>query len=167
MRFIVAAYALDVLRVYESLRRAESTRSRTPDYALAMTGETEHMREYAFGEFTRARVWIGALPDAKSTATQTLELIRWPSSQVLDNQVALAILDESFNKPAPPNPIHALQLACRQGASLLELIDLVHQECGASPYQRSLVTRWFFKTFEIGVRDVQELAAWEGFGDGA
>lgn len=77
------------------------------------------------------------------------------------------LLEEAFRAPSPPNPIAALQQASREGANLKTLLDVLHQECAEEPYQRGLVMFWFVKTFEIGVRDLQTFASWEGFGGGA
>lgn len=118
---------------------------------------TLHVTHAAHSRVGSSEIHFGRI----ATALAKLSMAGEHSSEVL------AILEETLIGPAPANPIQALQVAVRRGASLKELFDVVHQECNAEPYQRSLISIWFVRTFDIRVREIQQLASWEGFGGGA
>ena len=64
--------------------------------------------------------------------------------------------------------ITQLREAARRGATMVELLDLVHEAEGAPPYSRGLTMNWFHQAFALKPLDFSGIVfACVIFGDGA
>lgn len=63
--------------------------------------------------------------------------------------------------------VEKLRDLARSGASLKELLDVIHEEQDAESYTRGIAMYWFCQAFSVSPMDLHTIFGWKGFGDGA